>query len=89
MKVGDLVIYKGLAVGWTDEYDEYLPDPRLGEVGDEIPGVVLSLYCNCEPGQERWWLEGGCQCVADVLWAGDPNPRGHITDHLAVLNETR
>ena len=43
MKVGDLVVYKGLAVGWTDEYDEYLPDPRLDHKRNLIPGVVVAL----------------------------------------------
>jgi len=89
VKVGDLVVYKGLAVGWTDEYNEYLPDPRLDHKRNLTPGVVVALYCNCEPEEERWWLEGGCQCVADVLWAGSPIVQGHVTKHLVVRNEAR
>ena len=89
MKIGDLVVYKGLAVGWTDEYDEYLPDPRLDHKGSLTPGVVVALYCNCEPEEEKWWLKGGCQCVADVLWAGSPIVQGHVTKHLVVRNEAR
>ena len=83
------MIYKGLAVGWTDEYDEYLPDPRLDPKGNLTPGVVVALYCNCEPEEEKWWLKGGCQCVADVLWAGSPIVQGHVTKHLVVRNESR
>jgi len=89
VQVGDLVIYKGMAVGWYDEYDEYLPDPRLSDTGNFIPGVVIALYCICNPGEERWWLKGGCQCVADILWAGDSAVQGHVTKHLEVCDESR
>ena len=76
MKVGDLVIYKG---------EVPFSNPNISY----IPGVIVALYCNHDKEEEKWWLEGGCRCVADVIWAGDPVVQGHVTKHLAVRNESR
>ena len=57
MKVGDLVIYKG---------DVCESDPNV----EYTPGIVIALYCDCNKAEERWWIEGGCRCCANILWAG-------------------
>ena len=75
MKVGDLVIYKG---------DVPFSNPE----GNYTPGIVISLYC-MHDAEERSWIGKTCQCVADVLWAGDPVTTGHITRALEVRNESR
>ena len=79
MKLGDLVIYKGEV-------------PFSNPNGNYTPGVVISLYCNHNK-KERSWIEKRigkrCQCVADVLWVGDPVVQGHITRALEVRSESR
>ena len=52
---------------------------------DYTPGVVISTYCI---SQERE-VDPLCQCVADVLWVGDPVMTGHRTKYLEVVNESR
>jgi hypothetical protein len=74
VKVGDLVIFKG---------DVPFSNPE----GDYTPGVVISLYC-IHDEEERDWIGKTCQCVADVLWVGDPVMTGHVTKYLEVRNES-
>ena len=78
MQVGDLVIFKGEA-------------PFSNPEGDYIPGFVISLYCIHEmhDEEERDWIGKTCQCVADVLWVGDPVMTGHVIKYLEVRNESR
>ena len=74
MQVGDLVIFKG---------DVPFSNPE----GDYTPGVVISLYC-IHDEEERNWIGETCQCVADVLWVGDPVMTGHVTKYLEVISES-
>jgi len=75
VQVGDLVIFKG---------DVPFSNPE----GDYTPGVVISLYC-IHDEEERNWIGKTCQCVADVLWVGDPVMTGHVTKYLEVRSESR
>ena len=75
MQVGDLVIFKGEA-------------PFSNPEVNHTPGVVISLYCQHRE-EERDWIGKTCQCVADVLWVGDPVMTGHVTKYLEVRNESR
>jgi len=74
VQVGDLVIFKG---------DVPFSNPE----GDYTPGVVISLYC-IHDEEERNWIGKTCQCVADVLWVGDPVMTGHVTKYLEVISES-